>query len=93
MQKEVMILIKDAKYYKEEHSVVISGEEVESKRPITQQVTLLALLSGTGLFNDKEIEIISSDPDRCRYFANLLKGRREPFNLVFEDTQTEKDEI
>lgn len=93
MQKEVMILIKDAKYYKEENSIVISGEEVETKRQITQQVTLFAMLNGTGSFTDKEIEIIASDPDRCRYFANLLKGRREPFNLVFEDTQTDKDEI
>jgi len=93
MQKTVMIFIKDAKYYKDQNSLVISGEEVETKRPITQQVTVFAMLNGTGLFSDSEIEIISEDPERCRYFANSLKTRREPFKLVFEDTKTEDDEI
>jgi hypothetical protein len=93
MKKDVMIFIQDVKYYKDQNSLVVVGKEVETKKPITQQITIMAFLSGTGLFSDTEIENISNDPDRCRYLANQLKVRREPFKLVFEDAKTEEDEI
>jgi len=93
MKKDVMIFIKDAKYYKEQNSIVLVGEEAETKKPITQQITIMAFLNGTGLFSDEEIDIISNDPDRCRFLVNNLRSRREAFKLVFEDAQTENDEI
>jgi len=93
MRKDVMIFIKDVKYYKEECSLIIVGEEVETKKPITQQITVKDFLKSTGMFSDDEINTITTDDDRCRLFARHLKDRREPFKLVFTDNKTDKDEI
>ena len=89
--KEVMILIKDAKYYEEQKSIVIVGVEVESQKPVTQQITVKDFLEGTKLFTGKDIEAIVNDPDRCKLLANQLKSRRSPFKLVFDGTQTSAD--
>lgn len=93
MTKEVMVLVKDAKYYQAEGSIVIVGEEVETHRPITQQVTMMALLENLGLFTPAEIGTILNDPERCRLLARNLKERHHPFKLLFEDSATEKDDI
>lgn len=93
MQKEVMILVKDAKYYQDNQSLVIVGEEVETKKPITQQITVKAFLSNTKIFSPLEIETILNDPDRCRLFTNELKNRKHPFKLLFEDSKTESNGI
>jgi hypothetical protein len=91
MSKEVLILIKDAKYYEAQQSIVIVGVEVESRKPITQQITVKAFLEGTRLFTSVEADAVAKDPDRCRLLANNLKSRRDPFKLVFEGTQTEEE--
>lgn len=91
MIKEVLILIKDAKYYEAQQSIVIVGVEVESRKPITQQITVKAFLEGTGLFTNLEADTVAKDPDRCRLLANNLKSRRDPFKLVFEGTQSEEE--
>jgi len=93
MQKEVMIVIKEAKYYQEQSSLVIVGVEVETKKPITQQIIIKNFLNGTKRFAPDEVEKIVNDPDKCRLLASQLKHRREPFKLVFEDTKQEGDEI
>ena len=93
MQKEVMIVIEEVKYYKEQSSLVIVGIEVETKKPLTQQIMIKHFLNGTGRFTSDEVEKIINDPDRCRLLASQLKQRREPFKVVFEDTKKEGDEI
>ena len=93
MQKSVMIFIKDAKYYQDQNSIIIVGEEVETKRHITQQITMMALLENLGIFTPEEISIVLRDPERCRLFARNLRDRKQPFRLVFEDSKTDKDDI
>ena len=93
MKKEVIILIKDAKYYQEHSSLVVVGVEVETQRPITQQITLKSFLENTGIFSQQEVEQVLNDPARCRMFASQLKSRKAPFKLVFEDSKTEEQGI
>jgi len=93
MQKEVMISISDVKYYQEHSSLVIVGIESESKKPITQQVTVRALLLSAGIFSPDDIEKVLKDHDKCRLFASQLKARNTPFKLVFEDSKTEEQTI
>lgn len=90
MKKDVMIFIKDVKYYQEHSSLVIVGIEAESKKPITQQVTVRAFLLSTGIFSPEDVEKVLNDHDRCRMFASQLKSRKDPFKLVFEDSKTEE---
>lgn len=91
MQKEIMMLVSDVKYYQDQGSMIIVGKEVETQRPITQQVTVKAFLENTGLFSPGEVAKVVNDPDRCRLLASELKGRRSPFKLLFEDTQSEAE--
>ena len=93
MRKEVMVSVKDAKYYQAQGSIVIVGIEVETQKPITQQVTMMALLENLGIFTQVEIETILKDPERCKLFARNIKERRHPFKLLFEDSATDKDDI
>ena len=86
MTKEVMIEIKQAKYYPEQSSLLIVGVDVETKKPITQQVTVKSFLANTGKFSPEEINQILHDHDRCRLLARSLQERRNPFKLVFEGT-------
>lgn len=91
--KEVLIRIKDSKYYQEQGSIVIVGEEVETHRPITQQITMMAFLENLGVFTPEEIAAVLGDPERCRFFSSQLKSRHQPFKLIFEDSKTDKDDI
>ena len=91
MSKEILILVKDAKYYQEQSSLIIVGVEVETRKPITQQITVKTFLETTGLFSTEEIVKIIGDTDHCRLLANQLKNRRHPFRLVFEGTQSDQD--
>jgi hypothetical protein len=93
MRKEVMVRISDAKYYQAQGSIVIVGVEVETGRPITQQITMMAFLENLGVFSPEEIATVLGDHDRCRYFASQLRDRRDPFRLLFEDSKTDKDDI
>lgn len=93
MQKTVMIFVKSVKYYQEQASLVIVGVEVETQRPITQQITVKAFLQGSGRFSESEIHIITSDPERCKLLASQLNSRKGPFKLLFEDTTTEEKGI
>ncbi len=93
MQKEVLVFVQDARYYQVEGSIMIVGVEVETKRPITQQITVMAFLENLGVFNVEEIKTIINDPDRCRFLASQLKARKEPLKLLFEDSKSEKDDI
>lgn len=90
MNKEIMIFIQDAKYYAEQKSIVIVGIEAESKKPITQQITVRDFLNGTGLFLSGEVDSIVQNTDRCKLLANNLKSRQDPFKLVFTGEQTEE---
>ena len=86
-QREIMVFIKGAKYYREEKSIVITGEEVETKRTITQQMLVKDFIQEYGL------QVREDDADAWRFFANQLKYRRDPFKLVFLDTRNEDDPI
>lgn len=86
--KDIMVFVKDARYYPEQKSLLIVGIEVESKRPITQQVLTKTLAEASGLPPG-----LVEDHDVWRYFASQLKQRREPFRLVFEGSRTKDDEI
>jgi len=86
MPKEIMIFVKDARYYPDQNSVLIVGEEVETKRPITQQVLTKSLAASFGLPST-----ILSDHAAWAFFASQLKGRRTPFKLVFDGTLKEGD--
>ena len=93
MKKEVLVKVRDARYYEAQGSIVIVGVEVETRRPITQQVTMMAFLENLGVFTPEEIAAVLGDPERCRFFASQLKARSEPFRLLFEDSKTDKDDI
>ena len=86
--QEVMVFVKDARYYREQKSILIVGVEVDTRRPITQQVLTRFLAEAAGLPPG-----LVDDHEAWRYFAAQLKGRREPFRLVFEGSKTEEDEI
>lgn len=86
--KDVMVFVKDARYYPDQKSILVVGEEVESKRPITQQMLVKAFIDASGLPTS-----LLDDHDAWRFFASQLKGRREPFRLVFEGSKSDKDEI
>jgi len=86
-----MILIQDVKYYQEQSSLVIVGLEVETRRPITQQITVQGFLESTGIFTPAEVSQVVGSPDRCKILASQLKSRREPFKLVFTGTQSDDD--
>ena len=88
MSKEIMIFVKDARYYQEQKSILVVGEEVESRRPITQQILTKFLAEAFGL-----PPRLTEDHEAWKFFATQLKGRREPFKLVFEGTKKEGDEI
>ena len=88
-----MMFIKSVKYYQEQGSLVVIGVEVETRRPITQQITVKAFLDGTGKFAAPDVDVIVCDPERCKLLATQLNNRKEPFKLVFEDTHTQEDEI
>jgi hypothetical protein len=86
--KDVMVFVKDARYYPEQKSILVVGEEVETRRPITQQVLTRFLMEAAGLPQE-----LADDHAAWTFFASQLKGRREPFRLVFEGTRTEDDQI
>jgi hypothetical protein len=88
MQKNVMIFVKDAKYYPLQQSILIVGVEVESKKPITQQILTKSLAVAIGLPPE-----LVDDHEAWKFFAIQLKGRREPFRLVFDGSKTDEDEI
>lgn len=90
--KDILIFVKDAKYYPDQGSLVIVGAEVETKKPLTQQITVKAFLEGTG-FTSEEVAMVVSDADRCRLLANQLRERKHPLKITFSDTKTEEDEI
>jgi hypothetical protein len=79
--KEVMIFIKDAKYYQSNDSLVITGVEVETKKPITQQILVSAFAAAIGLPPESV-----NDHTAWVSFASQLKHRSQPFRLVFEDS-------
>ena len=93
MQKEILVMVKDAKYYQAQGSIVIIGVEVETRRPITQQITIMAFLENMGVFNAQEISTIINDHDRCKFLASQLRERKTPLKILFEDSKTEKDDI
>jgi len=86
-EKSVKLFVKDARYYPEQKSLLIVGEEVETKRPVTQQVLVKALIEAYG------IPVRDDDVEAWRYFAECLRKRKDPFTLVFDGTKTEQDPI
>ena len=76
-ESQTMLRIRDAKYYPAEKSILIVGEEVDTKRPITQQVLVKQFIEAYGLA--AEIE----DHEAWKFFAAQLKSRKDPCPLVW----------
>jgi len=86
-RKLVRLFVRDARYYPEEKSIVIVGEEVETRRTVTQQ----------GLVKDfKEayrLPVAEDDHEAWRFFASQLAKRKDPLALVFLNCRTDQDAI
>jgi hypothetical protein len=78
-ESQTMLWIKDAKYYPQEKSIVIVGEEVETKRPITQQVLVKQFIEAYNLAAKID------DHEAWKFFASELKRRKNPCPLVWGD--------
>jgi len=76
-RKELQMMVRDARYYPEQRSMVIVGEEVQSRRPITHQMLVKDFVEAYGL------TVSLDDHDAWRSLAEQLRKRRDPFKLVF----------
>tara|TARA_Y100000310_G_C20127549_1_gene554325 strand:+ start:164 stop:520 length:357 start_codon:yes stop_codon:yes gene_type:complete len=83
----VKLFIKDARYYPEEKSIAIVGEEVETRRPVTSQALVSDFIKEFGIMAAED------DHDAWRFFAQQLCQRKDPITLVFLATRKEEDEI
>ena len=86
-RKTVGIFVRDARYYAEERSIIIVGEEVQTRRPITQQGLVKDFIEAFGL------SVAEDDHEAWRFFASQLIKRKDPLNLVFLNCKTEEHEI
>ena len=87
-RRAVNLFIKDARYYPEEKSIAIIGEEVESRRPITTQALVTDFIQEFGLVAAED------DHDAWRFFADQLSKREHPITLAFTATYDKSsDEI
>ena len=86
-QKKTMVWIRDARYYPEQHSIAIVAEDVETRKPITQQVLVKDFIKAYNL-SAKEDDI-----EAWKFFASQLRARTEPCPLLWLGTKTEADPI
>jgi len=79
--------VKRAKYYPEQHSIIIVLEEVESRRPMKPMQVSVNTFIAMG------IAAALDDDEAWRFFASALEKRTEPIAIEFEATKTDQDPI
>lgn len=86
-RKTIRGWVKRAKYYPETKSILISLEEVESKRPMKPiQVSV-------NTFRKMGIQASDDDREAWVFFASELEKRKDPMSIEFEGTKTDEDQI
>ena len=79
--------VREARYYPQEKSLLIVLEDVESKKRLKPIQVSIATFIKMG------IKVPDNDTEAWQFFAKQLIARKDPINLVFEGSKSDKDEI